>query len=82
LARWACAGVGLLVGTWFAFEGAVVLAFGREPLHVVRGVAASLLAATVLGMWAFAKPAAPGWRAVTAVALVPAYLAASLLLAP
>jgi hypothetical protein len=74
--------VGLVVGTWFAFEGAVVLAFGREPLHLVRGVAASLLAALVLGMWAFAVPEAPGWRAVLAVALVPVYVVLSLALAP
>jgi hypothetical protein len=78
LGRWACGVVGLVVGLWFALEGMVVLAFGRAPLHVVRGVVASVLAAVVVGMWAFGKPAAPGWRAVVAAGLVVLYLALSI----
>ena len=80
LGRLACAGVGLLVGTWFALQGMVVLAFGRGSGRLVEGVAASLLAIVVLGLWAFQRPAAPGWRAALAVALVPLYLVATLLL--
>jgi hypothetical protein len=80
LGRLACGGVGLLVGTWFALQGMVVLAFGRGSGRLVEGVAASLLAIVVLGLWAFQRPAAPGWRAALAVALVPLYLVATLLL--